>query len=55
MLIADDRRSLFTAAVNESSKARGGQPIRLAVDATRFHYFDRETGENLALRALATA
>jgi multiple sugar transport system ATP-binding protein len=55
MLIADDRRSLFTAAVNESSRARGGQPIRLAVDASRFHYFDRETGENLALQALATA
>ena len=55
MLIADDRRSLFTAAVNESSRARAGQRLRLAVDSSRFHFFDRETGENLAARALATA
>jgi multiple sugar transport system ATP-binding protein len=55
MLIADDRRALFTAAVNESSTARGGQKLRLAVDPTRFHFFDRETGENLAARPLATA
>jgi multiple sugar transport system ATP-binding protein len=55
MLIADDRRALFTAAVSESSNARGGQKLRLAVDSSRFHFFDRETGENLAARALATA
>jgi multiple sugar transport system ATP-binding protein len=56
MLIADDRRALFTAAVNASSTARAGARIRLAVDASRFHFFDRETGENLARRAeLATA
>jgi multiple sugar transport system ATP-binding protein len=55
MLIADDRRSLFTAAVNESSRARAGERLRLAVDSSRFHFFDRETGANLAARALATA
>jgi multiple sugar transport system ATP-binding protein len=55
MLIADDRRALFTAAVNESSTARGGQKVRLAVDPTRFHFFDRETGENLTARPLAAA
>jgi multiple sugar transport system ATP-binding protein len=55
MLIADDRRALFTAAVNESSRARSGERLRLAVDSSRFHFFDRETGENLAARTLATA
>ena len=35
--------------------ARGGERLRLAVDSSRFHFFDRETGENLAARALATA
>jgi len=55
MLIADDRRALFTAAVSESSKVRAGATVRLAIDSSRFHFFDRETGHNLALRALATA
>jgi multiple sugar transport system ATP-binding protein len=55
MLIADDRRALFTAAVDESSGARSGGKVRLAVDSGRFHFFDRETGENLATRTLATA
>jgi multiple sugar transport system ATP-binding protein len=53
MLIADDRRSLFTAAVSEASKVRAGQRILLALDPSRFHYFDLETGAALAGGRLA--
>jgi multiple sugar transport system ATP-binding protein len=53
MLIADDRRSLFTAEVSEASKVRPGQRIRLALDPSRFHYFDLESGAALAGERLA--
>jgi len=50
--------SLFTARVNPGTSARPGAPLRLAVDPSRFHYFDPETGLRLepdrALAALAT-
>jgi multiple sugar transport system ATP-binding protein len=55
VLIADDRRALFTAEVAEDSKARPGQRIRLALDASRFHFFDPESGVTLAGRTLAGA
>ena len=55
MLIADDRRALFTAEVAEASKVRAGAAIRLAVDPARFHYFDPESGATLTGRQLATA
>jgi multiple sugar transport system ATP-binding protein len=55
MLIADDRRALFTASVAESSQARAGATIKLAVDSSRFHYFDLESGETLAGRRPAMA
>src|SRR5439155_13668091 len=54
MLLADDRRALFTAEVAEASRARAGAAIRLAVDASRFHYFDPESGAALTGRPLAT-
>jgi multiple sugar transport system ATP-binding protein len=53
MLIADDRRSLFTAEVSEASKVRPGQRIRLALDPSRFHYFDVESGAALVGERLA--
>jgi multiple sugar transport system ATP-binding protein len=53
MLIADDRRSLFTAEVSESSTVRAGQRLRLALDPSRFHYFDVESGAALAGERLA--
>ena len=53
MLIADDRRSLFTAEVSEASKVRPGDRVRLAVDSSMFHYFDVETGAAHAGRQLA--
>ena len=55
MLIADDRRSLFTAEVSEASKVRPGDRVRLAVNSSMFHYFDVETGAALAGRQLAAA
>jgi multiple sugar transport system ATP-binding protein len=45
MLLAGDRRALFTAVVTGASNARVGAKIRLAVDSSRFHYFDPESGE----------
>jgi multiple sugar transport system ATP-binding protein len=50
--------SLFTARVDPGTSARPGSPLRLAVDSSRFHYFDAETGLRLepdrALAAVAT-
>jgi multiple sugar transport system ATP-binding protein len=50
--------SLFTARVDPGTAAKAGTPLRLAVDPSRFHYFDPETGLRLepdrALAALAT-
>jgi multiple sugar transport system ATP-binding protein len=49
--------SLFTARVDPGTSAKPGTPLRLAVDPSRFHYFDPETGQRLrsgrALAALA--
>jgi multiple sugar transport system ATP-binding protein len=36
--------SLFTARVDPGTAARPGQPLRLAVDPSRLHYFDPGTG-----------
>jgi multiple sugar transport system ATP-binding protein len=55
MLIADDRRSLFTAVVSDASKVRAGDRLTLAVDPGRFQYFDPESGENMSRAALAAA
>jgi multiple sugar transport system ATP-binding protein len=48
--------SLFTARVDPGTAARPGAPLRLAVDPSRFHYFDPETGlRRDSDRALAAA
>jgi multiple sugar transport system ATP-binding protein len=36
--------SLFTARVDPSTSAKPGAPLQLAVDPSRFHYFDSDTG-----------
>jgi multiple sugar transport system ATP-binding protein len=36
--------ALFTARVDPATAARPASPLRLAVDPSRFHYFDPETG-----------
>ena len=47
--------SLFTARVDPGTSAEPGKPFRLAVDPSRFHYFDTGTGLRLEpVRALAT-
>src|SRR6476646_9976040 len=50
--------SLFTARVDPATEAKPGAPLRLAVDPSRFHYFDPETGLRLepdrTLAAVAT-
>jgi multiple sugar transport system ATP-binding protein len=49
--------SLFTARVDPATAAKPGAPLRLAVDPSRFHYFDPQTGLRLepdrALTAVA--
>jgi multiple sugar transport system ATP-binding protein len=46
-LIADSQTSLFNARVNPRTAARAGAPLTLAVRPAGFHFFDRNTGENL--------
>jgi multiple sugar transport system ATP-binding protein len=49
LLLAGDR-AVFNARVDPRTAASGGAPLRLAVDPARFHFFDRVSGENIALR-----
>jgi multiple sugar transport system ATP-binding protein len=46
VLLPTDRAS-FTARVAPQTSARPGRPVRLAVDTTRFHFFDPTTGVRL--------
>jgi multiple sugar transport system ATP-binding protein len=46
-LLADDARALFTANVDARTTARPGSTLRLALDASRLHFFDPETGATL--------
>ena len=47
-LLATDRRALFTAEVPEGTDVRPGQKLHLVPDASRLHFFDPASGENLA-------
>jgi multiple sugar transport system ATP-binding protein len=47
-VLIGDARTAFTARVDPQTSARPGSPLRLAVDPSRFHYFDPDTGERLA-------
>jgi len=47
-VILGEAQTHFTARVDPQTTARPGQPLRLAVDPSRFHYFDPETGARLA-------
>jgi multiple sugar transport system ATP-binding protein len=52
-LLATDRAT-FTARVDPQTSARPGARLRLAVDPSKFHYFDPATGLRLdAARELA--
>src|SRR5437868_3898135 len=47
-------RTLFTARVVPTTAARPDASLRLAVDPSRFHYFDPETGARFAVAAAPT-
>jgi multiple sugar transport system ATP-binding protein len=47
-VLIGEARTHFTARVDPQTSARPGRPLRLAVDPSRFHYFDPETGARLA-------
>jgi multiple sugar transport system ATP-binding protein len=53
MLLATDRRALFTAEVAEGTRVRPGDRVRLALDPARLHFFDPETGATLRPGPLA--
>jgi multiple sugar transport system ATP-binding protein len=40
-------KSLWTARVSARSPVRAGQPLQLAVDTSRLHFFDPATGESI--------
>ena len=42
-----DGRAILTARVDARSEARVGSRLALAVDSSRFHFFDAVTGESL--------
>ncbi|HKT44819.1 MAG TPA: sn-glycerol-3-phosphate ABC transporter ATP-binding protein UgpC [Gaiellaceae bacterium] len=48
-----EARTHFTARVDPQTSARPGARLRLAVDPSRFHYFDPDTGDRLAPTATA--
>jgi multiple sugar transport system ATP-binding protein len=48
LLLAGDQ-AVFNARVDPRTAASPGSPLRLAVDPARFHFFDRESGENIGL------
>jgi multiple sugar transport system ATP-binding protein len=47
MLLADDRRALFTAELGETAHPTVGETLLLAVDPGRFHFFSPDDGAAL--------
>jgi multiple sugar transport system ATP-binding protein len=43
-------KSLWTARVSARSTVRAGQPLELAVDTRRFHFFDPSSGQTIGYR-----
>jgi multiple sugar transport system ATP-binding protein len=43
-----DNRAVFTASVDDRERIPTGKPVELAVDYTRLHFFDLESGSSLA-------
>jgi multiple sugar transport system ATP-binding protein len=52
-LVATDRRALFTAELPEGTRVRPGDRLRLAIDASRLHFFDLETSDTLRTATVA--
>jgi multiple sugar transport system ATP-binding protein len=53
-LLAEDQ-ALFSARIDPRTRARVGERLRLAVDPSRFHFFDRDTGASLTTAEARTA
>ena len=47
--LVGDPGSLLNARVDSRTRAEVGEPMRLAVDPARFHFFDADTGASLLL------
>jgi multiple sugar transport system ATP-binding protein len=47
VLLASQRRALFTASLPEGTEVVLGKPLRLALNPARLHFFDPETGARL--------
>jgi multiple sugar transport system ATP-binding protein len=43
--LAGEGQSLWTARVNPKTQTRVGRTVELAVDTSRFHFFDKDTGQ----------
>jgi multiple sugar transport system ATP-binding protein len=43
--LAGEGQSLWTARVNPKTQARVGRSVDLAVDASGFHFFDKDSGQ----------
>ncbi len=46
-LLADEEGAVFTGRVDPRRSPRVGEPLELAVDSDRVHFFDPETGDSL--------
>ena len=53
--LVGDPGSLLNARVDPRTKAEVGEPLRLAVDPARFHFFDADSGASLLLSGEAPA
>jgi multiple sugar transport system ATP-binding protein len=42
-----ESRALFSARIDPRARARVGEPLELALDPARLHFFDVETGDTL--------
>ena len=51
--LVTDRRGASQCACRSPDDSRVGDPIRLALDPSRFHFFDAETGASLLVRGPA--
>ena len=49
-----EEETLLTARVDPRTQARPGEPLLLAVDPERFHFFDPESGDSLLAPGAAT-
>ena len=52
-LMAGEGQAVFCARVDPRTSARPGATVRLSVDPSRFHYFDRDTGLRVGTTGVA--